>query len=396
MELKVGDFGLSIEENSKEEARKTACGTSNYIAPEMVLKKSYSYEVDIWSFGVILFTLLTGTAPFDCEDEDAIYEKIKLNKYEFPKSIELSSEAKDLISKILNPNPDKRPSLEEIYSHDFFANIDRIPKLMPKFTLYLVPSKHYIKEKDVTIQKKPLEPLLTTRNNEKKFLDLRKDNPKCDLYATERHDFSNDKTIDSPKFISKVCVRKWLDYSMKYGVIYVLSNKSIGVFFNDSTKIILNQEGKFNYIPKTSIDKKEKMNTYTLEEFPKELKKKVNILQHLKKLIEENDKRVLEAHYDKYDEDNCDLDEIVYVKKCIATHHGMLFRLNNKIVQFIFNDGAGIIMNSANYEVDYVDEEGNCHTELLSTALKSENKKLIRKLKYVKNLLNQATNGQQK
>ena len=67
MELKLGDFGLAAELDSNKKKKKTVCGTPNYIAPEILNEKFYQYEVDIWSLGVIIYTLLIGKNPFDSE-----------------------------------------------------------------------------------------------------------------------------------------------------------------------------------------------------------------------------------------------------------------------------------------------------------------------------------------
>merc|ERR1712184_223396 len=60
MEIKLGDFGLATKENFDGERKRTLCGTPNYIAPEVLTKKGHSYEVDIWSIGCIMYTLLVG------------------------------------------------------------------------------------------------------------------------------------------------------------------------------------------------------------------------------------------------------------------------------------------------------------------------------------------------
>jgi len=64
MQLKLGDFGLAAKLEFDGDRRKTICGTPNYIAPEVLEGKStgHSYEADIWSFGVILYTLCIGTS----------------------------------------------------------------------------------------------------------------------------------------------------------------------------------------------------------------------------------------------------------------------------------------------------------------------------------------------
>ena len=77
---------------------------------------------------------------------------------------------------------------------------------------------------------------------------------------------------------SEVWVKKWVDYSSKYGLGYLLSNGFTGVFFNDSSKIILDPKmSNFNYIERRMSDKQEVAYSHTLSEYPKELQKKVRI-----------------------------------------------------------------------------------------------------------------------
>ena len=95
----------------------TLCGTPNYIAPQILLQSGYSYEVDTWSIGVILYTFLFGKPPFECQSLEQTYENIKNNLYNFPKFINISKEAKDLINKILVLNPERRITLKEIMEH---------------------------------------------------------------------------------------------------------------------------------------------------------------------------------------------------------------------------------------------------------------------------------------
>ena len=87
-------------------------------------------------------------------------------------------------------------------------------------------------------------------------------------------------------------VKKWVDYSSKYGLGYLLSNQATGVFFNDSTKIVNDPNGvNFYYYERkavTTTEKQDVMTTYSLTEYPKELQKKMTLLQHFRSYLENN------------------------------------------------------------------------------------------------------------
>ncbi|KAF8317702.1 Pkinase-domain-containing protein [Clavulina sp. PMI_390] len=123
MNVKVGDFGLAALIETPGDRKKTICGTPNYIAPEVLFDTAngHSFEVDTWSIGVILYTLLIGKPPFQTNDVKTIYERIKKNNYEFPVTKPISPDAQALITDILTHDPRKRPSLHQIIEHDFFT-----------------------------------------------------------------------------------------------------------------------------------------------------------------------------------------------------------------------------------------------------------------------------------
>jgi polo-like kinase 1 len=75
-------------------------------------------------------------------------------------------------------------------------------------------------------------------------------------------------------------VKKWIDYSSKYGIGYILSNQSYGVFFNDSTKILSLKEEEFYYIEK--MDREDIYKKYSFKDYPDKLKKKVSLYIHFK------------------------------------------------------------------------------------------------------------------
>jgi polo-like kinase 1 len=98
MKVKVGDFGLAAKIVFDGEKKRTICGTPNYIAPEVLSSKiGHSYEVDLWSLGVITYTMLYGRPPFETRDVKVTYRKIKSNNYTFPNHVQVSEESKDFI-----------------------------------------------------------------------------------------------------------------------------------------------------------------------------------------------------------------------------------------------------------------------------------------------------------
>ena len=97
----------------------SSCGSPNYAAPELINGKHYNgAAIDIWSSGVILYTLLTGTLPFNEKQTNKLYQKIRECKYVVPES--MSDSAKDLINRMLQKNPLNRITIAEIKQHKWF------------------------------------------------------------------------------------------------------------------------------------------------------------------------------------------------------------------------------------------------------------------------------------
>ena len=136
MEVKIGDFGLATKVDYDGERKRTLCGTPNYIAPEVLGKKGHSYEVDVWSLGCILYTLLVGKPPFETQTLKDTYTRIKKNEYHIPSRV--GPLARNLIQRLLQHEPAKRPSVAEIL-RDEFMTMGYLPPRLPVSCLTMAP-----------------------------------------------------------------------------------------------------------------------------------------------------------------------------------------------------------------------------------------------------------------
>ncbi|KZT01973.1 Pkinase-domain-containing protein [Laetiporus sulphureus 93-53] len=117
--IKIIDFGLS---NLYDPAShlSTFCGSLYFAAPELLNAKVYTGpEVDVWSFGVVLYVLVCGKVPFDDQSMPALHAKIKRGLVEYP--VWLSAECKHLLTRMLVTNPVNRASLTEVLSHPWMV-----------------------------------------------------------------------------------------------------------------------------------------------------------------------------------------------------------------------------------------------------------------------------------
>ena len=431
MQLKVGDFGLATKLDYDGERKKTICGTPNYIAPEVINSSGHSYEVDIWAIGIILYTLLVGKPPFETRDVKTTYGKIKKADYIFPENCKISDYAKNLIKKILVVDPKKRPSLNDILFDDFFNQGIVIPKLMPTSTLAFRPPLEYINRympKNTNIidkqeQNKEIKEKMNTSNEITKDTD------------------NNDKSSIIPPFLNstflskkEVWVTKWVDYSNKYGLGYILNNGFIGVYFNDNTKMLFNpQQKRITYVERKISDKQELLYTFSINEYPDDIKNKVNLFNEFKNFLEDEikikhsntlynskdknklsfelneeakekikrkskkiNKKQLSVSSDKQnqdDENNFDINnnieeiDFIFVKKWLKTRHAMIFRFSNKIIQVCFQDRSQIIIHPLNQNITYINKNGEKSIYPLNKGLNSSNHEMNKRVKYTKEVL---------
>jgi serine/threonine protein kinase len=118
-------------------------GTANYVSPEMIDKKKYSFATDLWAFGVIVYQLYSDNVPFQGKNQDATFDMIKEGQYEMQESI--PALAQDLIRKLLILEPRDRLGalrIEDLINHPLFEGINFEKIKDEKFPMELELSKY--------------------------------------------------------------------------------------------------------------------------------------------------------------------------------------------------------------------------------------------------------------
>lgn len=147
--IKLCDFGLAKQLDGKAKISNASafCGTKEYMSPEMLVAKgSYGLAVDWWAYGVLLYACLTGKYPFWGRSQEKLSAKILSGEIWYPPV--LTSDARDLLAKLLDRNPDTRLSYTGVRNHPFFATIDwvmldnreYVPEFIPDVERFLTPS----------------------------------------------------------------------------------------------------------------------------------------------------------------------------------------------------------------------------------------------------------------
>ena len=427
LELKLGDFGLAAKLEYDGQRRKTVCGTPNYVAPEILEKKNgHSYEVDIWSLGVVIYTMLFGTPPFDANDEKVIYKKIKMNSYKFPENIKVESSAKKLISSLLNLDPSKRPSLDAIMEHDFFKIYHSVPLILPLSTLSCPLSQKYISEflksENINLENLSLSKFnyKNTNNNYEKqnTFQIKNNNEENDINLNAdlfkkisdndgfgaKYNFDN-MSIPPEKKYFYIKISKYFDYSSKFGYVYFINNSHFGICFNDFTNIV-------KTYPPSSYDYQKEKHEYLYYERDGSLS--ISILESdLDDYLNDNNtgrdmikkfeifKKINKKHKSEFDElfekknefipfyfiSKAGEKNAIFIKRFLSSKTGVLFRLNNKLIQIFFNDDTELSFNTECSNFLYIDKDKNEINKEIQEIVNIKDEDLNNKINISKNML---------
>jgi len=250
MTCKIADFGLATKLQTPEQRKTTICGTPNYIAPEVLNGKrgGHSFEVDIWSMGVVMYTLLFGIPPFQTGRVNTTYKKIKASSYDYPDHIKVTHYARGLIDNMLQKYAKSRPTILDIIQNEFFTYTEP-PTSLPQSALRKCPSE-YVAQSEAACLAEKKRPRDTDGKNpsQKNYMERlfkrTKYNPLVNqMKAAIKRGSKGEKIarLGAEQLPKKnaIIIQKWIDYRKKYGVGYSLNNGSVGVWFNDNTRILL-------------------------------------------------------------------------------------------------------------------------------------------------------------
>jgi serum/glucocorticoid-regulated kinase 2 len=149
--LRLADFGMAKFLKGDEKAT-SFCGTPEYLAPEIITGEGHNKAADWWSYGILMYEMMVGIPPFFCDNQEKMYQLITRAELRFPKKINISDTAKDLLQKLLCKDQDQRlgskNGFNDIMQHPFFKGLDFNALIHKKIE---APYKPELKDKlDVT------------------------------------------------------------------------------------------------------------------------------------------------------------------------------------------------------------------------------------------------------
>lgn len=352
-EVKIADFGLSSYVQFGRGI--SVCGTTSYLSPELlqVGNRYQGFEVDIWALGVATFKMLTGKSPFDGGNKEITFENIRNCKYYFPSRIPLSYEAKDFIKTIFQIDPRHRATAIDLIDHPFLSNssfddddeevvLYKPPKALPKArklpvakksaytpvksTYNLAPVRtNFRRSKSTASTYRPVPLYNFNDENAQKKFHFEDENRQVNLFNVR-----NTKSFNIPdNFVTT-------SYFRNDDLGYLFGDGTVGVCFEDMSRIVIDPNEEFVQYYKDYISGAEVINANSNNE--KHSKK----IAYVKKLARSFKKlKSLYSITKNYFDSSIPLHNVKYfVKK----DNSVLFKFNDKDIQVNFGDNKKLII----------------------------------------------------
>jgi len=382
MHCKIADFGLATKLQTPQQRKTTICGTPNYIAPEVLdgKKGGHSFEADIWSMGVIMYTLLLGIPPFQTGRVNTTYKKIKASSYEYPSNISITSYAKGLIDNMLQRYAESRPTILDITNNEFFTYI-KPPTSLPVTALRKCPLEYALSYSNAAKVDKKRAREAGDKNPGKKAQSERiakrtRLNPLVNAMKRGSKGLKSARVGGGkPSNKEAVIIEKWIDYRKKYGVGYCLNNGCVGVWFNDNTRILLHPDkDTVTYMGSTTRKwREEPMDTFRKAKHSPKLKKKITLLEHFNYHLQDKKRALGEKLAEG---------KVILVVEALKTDECILFVLNNQTVQVNFTDYSELCYDLNSEFITFTDKHKKTRSCFLDN-LPEDDTVISRRLRYM-------------
>lgn len=394
MRIKIGDFGLATRLG--QEKKGTICGTPNYISPEVLNKEGHGFQADVWALGCVMYALLVGQPPFETSTLKETYSRIAENLFTVPET--LSKGASNLIRKLLHPNPKQRPSLPTITSDSFFSS-GLHPISLPTSCCTHPPSFPTSSLTDISSLTSSVLSLTLpdqrfhNANNTNNSPTPKKQRSRTRTAALHEAICSALSVMPSmqgsisPSKECPVFITKWIDYSNKYGFGFQLSDKSVGVLFNDNTRISYSADRTF-----VQFGEGNTVTSLASHQVPASLHEKFTLLRYFAQYMDENLTEGGEGG--KGSRSNtirtAASSSIPQIKRWIRTPKAIIMHLTNGTIQVnYFKDHTKLIVGGERqFVVTYINSERQSRSWTLpDLARKGASPQVRERLTYVASVL---------
>lgn len=372
MELKIADFGLAARV-ADEPPRQAVCGTPNYLAPEVLRMEGHGFAADVWAMGCIMYALLVGRPPFETSTLAETYQRILRGTYTLPSG--LSDSARNLLVALLQSEPQGRPSLSEVLEHPFL----RTPREQSGTQLTGLLSRLRIdhQQQQAGANVGHLSTLRTS-GMQGAARDSHVSLGDCGLFGTLGRVLCLDKRSSKlgttqllqrllqacldeippsgappPWAGSALLVTKWIDYSNKFGFGFQLSDRTVGVLFNDATHLSFSPDRlRLEY-----RDNHGSMEAHAPSSMPASLQEKYGLLKYFAHYMEEN----LTEGGDVPKGPARKKKPLVHLQRWMRTDRAVIMQLSCSMLQVnFFGDHTKLVLSAERPErplVLYVDEQ---------------------------------------